>query len=176
MARKKATGVYPGPEEMKRLYITERLSTRACGILLSTTASTIREWLLRAGVQARSISDAKQGQKPALHTVEASVRSRRRNPIEGRGVIGYKMRADGYVDIYRPDHPDASKTGYIREHRLVFESGIGRRLLRREIVHHKNGIKSDNRFENLELLSRSEHMKHHYEDREVDKKTGRFTS
>lgn len=61
-----------------------------------------------------------------------------------------KTITNGYVSILNPKHPYARKSGYIFEHRLVMENKIGRHLNPEERVHHINGIKDDNRPENLE--------------------------
>jgi hypothetical protein len=70
---------------------------------------------------------------------------------------GRKRSHQGYIAIYRPLHPNAHKDGYVWEHRLVAEEKYCRPLLRSESVHHINGIKDDNRPENLEVLSHAEH-------------------
>jgi len=65
---------------------------------------------------------------------------------------GIKNDRDGYVIIrYIAGNGKAGKYKY--EHRIVMEQIIGRELLGIENVHHKNGVRNDNRPENLELWS-----------------------
>lgn len=64
---------------------------------------------------------------------------------------GKTLDGDGYVRIYAPDDPRANMGRYMKEHVLVMEAHLGRQLLPGENVHHKNGDRTDNRLENLEL-------------------------
>ncbi len=67
----------------------------------------------------------------------------------------------GRIAIYVPDHPSANNRGYVLKSRYVMEQHLGRFLTFDENVHHKNGNKTDDRLENLELLSRGEHTSLH---------------
>lgn len=91
-----------------------------------------------------------------------------------RGAYNDKVEINGYLYIYKPEHPNAMKRGYVAEHRLVLESKIGRYLKRDEVVHHINENKQDNRPENLQVMSSSEHTKLHVELKRRDK-NGKFT-
>lgn len=74
----------------------------------------------------------------------------------GRPVL---LNSQGYYTVYEPDHPFAHKTnGRVLEHRLVVERRLGRYLTTNEHVDHINQIKTDNRDENLQVLSPTEHQ------------------
>ena len=56
--------------------------------------------------------------------------------------------------VRAPDHPRARASAYVFEHILVVEARLGRYLQPGESVHHRNGLRHDNRPENLELWTR----------------------
>jgi len=61
---------------------------------------------------------------------------------------GKFINHEGYVEIRNPDMQGKK---YILEHRYLMEQKLGRKLSNGETVHHINGIRDDNRIENLEL-------------------------
>jgi hypothetical protein len=67
---------------------------------------------------------------------------------------GQARHKKGYVMIRTPGHPRATTGNYVFEHILVVERLLGRHLLPDENVHHINGIRDDNRPENLELWTK----------------------
>lgn len=83
--------------------------------------------------------------------------------------------SNGYIIVYMPDHPFPSilnrGKGYVLEHRLLMEKHLGRYLLPEEIVHHKNGIRDDNRIENLALTDVRKHISGHNLGKKHSEKT-----
>lgn len=90
-----------------------------------------------------------------------------RDQIGGHGIRwkGGRHKRHGYVFLHKSlllpiefklfaPMFSAHQNRYVQEHRLVMAQHLGRPLESWEIVHHKNGIKDDNRIENLELLPR----------------------
>ena len=73
---------------------------------------------------------------------------------------GRTIDAAGYAWVFVPNHPHVVNR-YVLEHRLVMEQVLGRYLEPSEVVHHKNGDITDNRPENLEVMTMGEHSRYH---------------
>lgn len=71
---------------------------------------------------------------------------------------GKTINYNGYIEVYQPDHPHPIHGHNVLEHRLMIERHIGRYLRPNEEVHHINGDRQDNRLENLQLMTKSEHQ------------------
>lgn len=79
-------------------------------------------------------------------------RSKEKHPCWKGGRL---TTVQGYIRIMVPEHPRANAAGYVAEHIVVMEGKVGRELLPGETVHHINGVRGDNRPENLELWDSS---------------------
>jgi len=75
--------------------------------------------------------------------------------------LGYKKVI---INKNSPFYSMADDEGYVLEHRLVMAQSLGRPLTKEELVHHINGIRIDNRLENLTLTNRAEHASIHHKN------------
>lgn len=87
-----------------------------------------------------------------------NIRCNRCEGLNRRGInhhqykTGRNLNNNGYVILTgMHDHPNAYSNGHILEHVYLMSEAKGRALLKGELVHHKNGIRTDNRIDNLEL-------------------------
>ena len=133
----------PSPlwDDIRELYIEQRLSTLEIAVIKGCNHNTIANHLTEMGVTLRK------------HSEQQLYRFAKNPPHHKERII-----KGGYIYIYSPNHPYHNANGYVAEHRLVVESHLGRYLVRNEKVHHKNAVKYDNRDENLEVLSPTNHQ------------------
>lgn len=155
---------------LRQLYLVEGKSLAEIAKLKRTTDCTVLYALKKLGIPRRTLRQA-----IALASSRGKLTRLTESNSSWKGGT-YKTKA-GYVYVYLPpSHPFISmakrKTkggGHVLEHRLVIARAIGRPLRPTERVHHKNGIKDDNRLENLRFYPWGGHKPStHYEDRIQD--------
>lgn len=152
-------------------FTPKRGNQRFCSLKCKWT-HTNRNRVLKPNVQANCIVCGKSFERyvepskvaQGLATSEYCSRKCKGKALSGdkhpMWIGGRIIEADGYVMLFRPDHPFCNNKGYVFEHRLVMEEAIGRYLLPKEVVHHKNKDRGDNSIANLELFaSNAEHKR-----------------
>lgn len=75
---------------------------------------------------------------------------------------GVKTTKSGYRMVLQPGHHRADRGGYVMEHILVWEKESGLMLPPNCCIHHLNGVKSDNRIENLCVMVHGAHTVYHH--------------
>lgn len=143
--RLRAAGLYPKPRliipraELARLYCEEHKSSKEIAKHFHCDSTVIRDRLRFYGIPLRS-------QKEAMKLV--SDKTRRQGSKHGKWKGGRRLNANGYIIIYKPDHPRAIRN-FVLEHIVIWEESHAHPLPQGWIIHHLNGVKADNRRENL---------------------------
>ena len=150
------------PQLQDRTWLEKQLETRTMLDIakeLGTSSGNVSDHVRRHGLRWPHYD--------RIEAVKEGIRKAHPEGRAGKSASNWKggkcTTGGGHVYIHRPDHPNCTKEGYVMEHRLVVEESIGRLLQQNEVVHHINGIKTDNRPENLQVLTVSGHRKIHME-------------
>lgn len=143
-------------------------------------SQAMKELFQREPHRAEFIRKNMLGKKHSLG-LKASIETRRKQSIAhmgncnvGRGKVHPRWKGGRitvgrreYILLYSPEHPFKTKKGYVAEHRLVAEKMIGRYLTKDEVVHHINGVKTDNRESNLMVFDNS--SEHYFFHKKMEK-------
>lgn len=128
---------YKNKEILNELYWNKGMTQEEIGNKYDVHRKTVQYWMKKLGVDRRTPRQDRAG----CFDIEKNEYPRFRTEVDGE-LKGVKI------------------------HRLMAVAKFGFEKVKNNVVHHKNGIKWDNRFENLELMNHGEHTKHHNEERE----------
>jgi transposase-like protein len=134
----------PGEERLRKMYCTGGMTLDEMADELGVVKSTVSRWLEEHGID-------------------------RRNPGVRPGSVSLTMHRDGYprwkVKIDGESHR-------VRVHQLLAVAEYGFDAVADNVIHHKNGIPWDNRPDNIDVVSRADHMdkhRHEWEDRRIQR-------
>ena len=130
-----------------------------------------RESILQKMIEEQQLTQAEIARRLGVHeaTIGRSckrlhLKTQRTGPRAKDGHPNWKggrYQVGHYWYVRADDHPNATKAGYVAEHRIVMETKLGRFLTRREVVHHIDGNPENNAPENLMVFgSNPDHLRH----------------
>jgi len=134
-------------EELIKLYIEQKLSTRQIAPLIGVDSkSTVLGYLKRYGIAIRESHEANR------------IRLEKRLGYPPK-VYGDRYETNwGYIMVRCLGHPRSRHHGFVLEHILVWERNHLSQLPKGWVVHHVNGVRNDNRPENLIAMPQKRHQ------------------
>lgn len=156
---------------LAEMYIDKKMSIPEISKEIGKSESTVRYHLLKQGVQLRT---SKEGIALVRHKL-GSGRRGKSFPHSEKAKKKMSEAKKRYSLLHSKGY--GIHNGYVRisvgenagrnQHIVIMEQHIGRRLLKGEVVHHINGIKTDNRIENLKLMTNAEYSRLHSLERQA---------
>jgi hypothetical protein len=136
---------------LKEKYIIEGLSLNEIARQVGSTNGNVWTHLKQQNIPIRTDSEGLAKKYP----------TRRLGELASNWRGGRRTIQHGYIYVYKPDHPNATKSGAVMEHRLIAEKKLGRYLTKDEVVHHIDEDKTNNDPDNLMVMSRYHHKTLH---------------
>ncbi len=100
--------------------------------------------------------DPSKADKRRLQTMQSNRRQKGTDiNAPKRESKGWWKTPEGYILIYNATHPNSNVNGCIFQHIFVMSEHLKRPIKKGESIHHINGVRDDNRLENLEIWHRS---------------------
>ena len=164
---------------LTKWYLDEKKSltdiSKLCGLSISTVRKRIIDYNIPLRTRSEGIRNARHKLGPNRGKTREFSEEWKENIRKGRlrwsrrYAKGTRIGTNGYHVYTKGENVDRLV------HVVIIEQLIKRPLRKDEVVHHRNGVKTDNRIENLEIMTRSEHSAYHARRRDFlrDKK-GRF--
>lgn len=161
-------------EEFKRLYEKDGYGEEGISKKLGITVHVARVFIKKLGLKKHLLSRKgivlweETKQKISRSHIGKKLSSEHREKVIKTLRYGFKGKdnpnwkgglhhQDGYVFVRMPNHPKVHSNSYIKRAILVAEKTLGRMLMEGEVTHHVNGIKDDDRPENIEVMSARAH-------------------
>lgn len=142
-------------EELYEEYVIKDKSTHMIAKEKGCSSEVVQRNLRDFNIKARNNKEVYQ------HKIRNS-KLFRDKVSKGLNFKGRATSTKGYKLIYCPNHPFATKTKYVFEHRLMAEKKLGRYLKPKEEVHHIDFDISNNSLDNLHVFkNKSEHTAYH---------------
>ena len=130
-------------QPLEDLYLNQKLTQQKIAEVLGVTRKRVKFYLDKYGIPRRS--------KREIYELLSG-------PNNYRWKGGRHPTRWGYIIVKCPGHHKTNHQGYVREHVLIWEKVNGRELPLGWVIHHINGIKDDNRPENLMAMPKRGHL------------------
>jgi len=168
-------------ELLYKLYVLEKKSIPEISDIVNASMSTVRLYIISYDIELRDRTSAINLVK---HKISKAMKGKTRifsdewknnmkiSKLKWSEVNakGYSLKPSGYYEVTKGKNKSRPL------HVVIYENHIGRKLNKNEVIHHINFIKTDNRIENLQLMSPLEHSSLHAKLAKRDRnKLGQFT-